>query len=789
MDLLAAITSDPTVVPLWAVLLFAVGMYPVGMLFGCSACCQSCRRCCRDYVEQVVVDFSLAGDGEHVVAENGFTITDMSNFSQSVDTSTNGYRQRAPVLIAEGDTSGARAILEKELIPGTEVDGFLGEYSLFRVRTFVDGPDDLAHISVAVGTVDNAWEDGETVTITGRDTTTVEAAVATVRLAFAPEACAYRPELVVTNPGQYAKVAAADLRIDCLADEGSVIFDVSGQIGTEPEPCSPCQFTVARSVYHPASYRLNECGYGVGGADERSFLSVAVGLTASGPQAAYLCSLPRVATVETDWIGIGGSNCNCETTYTIDPDQQDCIPFSAWTSSSSCACTPPITGLVSLAATSCWGSGFAGQAVQPSGQVGVDEGPITEVEITNPGSGYAVLGRVAPTISVGGGTGSGATFSVTLAEENSLNPWALPAGCESAYIPQWRIQSVAVTAAGTGYVNGQALTATVSSPGVEVLAASLTVTTLIEEPTLTASVAGGSGASLAITYDEWGAAAEGYWKVASVSVTSGGTGYTDGTAVDFTLGTGDVAYLGVMPTATVTTTRAAPTLGLFGGTGTSAVLSVSVASNGTTPATWGISSVTITDGGAGYLANDILDISLGSGDVETDAATVRVATVDGSGAILTISIDDAGDYWNDTGVIASVTVDFQAFLQKNEGKIDAVVVNTVFGATGGIYYEEDASEPAIVADVTVTITQQDPSDGTGAEITATVDDDPASDTFGQIVGLTIDDGGTGYIAGLDGVGIGPGGYYASMFSDCGLTYTGPIVTRACPDYTAEITLQ
>lgn len=32
MDLLAAIASDPTALPLWGVLLLAVGMYPFGMM-------------------------------------------------------------------------------------------------------------------------------------------------------------------------------------------------------------------------------------------------------------------------------------------------------------------------------------------------------------------------------------------------------------------------------------------------------------------------------------------------------------------------------------------------------------------------------------------------------------------------------------------------------------------------------------------------------------------------------------------------------------------------------------
>ena len=68
MDILAALASDPTALPLWAVLAFAASMYPVGMLFGCQSCCQVCQSCCRDEVGQVVIDFALEGTGEQLVA-------------------------------------------------------------------------------------------------------------------------------------------------------------------------------------------------------------------------------------------------------------------------------------------------------------------------------------------------------------------------------------------------------------------------------------------------------------------------------------------------------------------------------------------------------------------------------------------------------------------------------------------------------------------------------------------------------------------------------------------------
>jgi len=45
VDLLALIAAEPTLIPLWLVLAFAAGMYPVGMLFSCTPCCSPCSAC------------------------------------------------------------------------------------------------------------------------------------------------------------------------------------------------------------------------------------------------------------------------------------------------------------------------------------------------------------------------------------------------------------------------------------------------------------------------------------------------------------------------------------------------------------------------------------------------------------------------------------------------------------------------------------------------------------------------------------------------------------------------
>jgi len=59
VDILAAIASDPSSLPLWLVLAFAAGMYPVGMLFSCTPCCNPCSLCNEGSLpETVTVTFS-----------------------------------------------------------------------------------------------------------------------------------------------------------------------------------------------------------------------------------------------------------------------------------------------------------------------------------------------------------------------------------------------------------------------------------------------------------------------------------------------------------------------------------------------------------------------------------------------------------------------------------------------------------------------------------------------------------------------------------------------------------
>lgn len=293
---------------------------------------------------------------------------------------------------------------------------------------------------------------------------------------------------------------------------------------------------------------------------------------------------------------------------------------------------------IGLSFSSCFGSGAAGRILEPGGVAGTDDGPISSVSLTNAGSGYARLGRVAPTITASGG-GTGATLAVVLETAK-----------DACNIDYWSVSSVTVSAGGTGYTDGEPVTFTEASGDSVDAGASGTINTVRVEPTVSASVFSfaGSGATLTPTL-------------------------TQGT--DF---------------------------------------------NGKT--VWSVDSMTIDDPGAYYEVYDSVSVTPDDGTTSSFFYG-SVSSVDGNGGITGIDIYGAGEFYKATDEVESVTV-----------------------TGGGVYYREDPEEEPYVAAVTVTITQSYPSDGTGGVIAASVDDDPESETFGKLSGLSISNAGDDYLA-------------------------------------------
>jgi len=117
----------------------------------------------------------------------------------------------------------------------------------------------------------------------------------------------------------------------------------------------------------------------------------------------------------------------------------------------------------------------------------------------------------------------------------------LDAQCRS-----YKIASVAVSG-GTGYVDGTKLT--VASDGQVVTPAVLTLANKRSAPTITATVAGGTGAVLAVSLTSSGSPP--VWGVSGVSVTEAGSGYADGAAVTFNVAAGDVVLTAASATINV----------------------------------------------------------------------------------------------------------------------------------------------------------------------------------------------------------------------------------------------
>jgi hypothetical protein len=238
------------------------------------------------------------------------------------------------------------------------------------------------------------------------------------------------------------------------------------------------------------------------------------------------------------------------------------------------------------------------------------------------------------------------------------------------------------------------------------------------EPTIT----GDSNSTVTFTLaEEAGDCDWPYWRIASAAVVDGGDegSYTDNQQFYLYYGP---EVMEVSPAyLRVRTVRAAPTIvaDLSGAIGTGGALSVNLSAGTDLDGRdiWGVDTLSIDTAGTGYVVDDPIAFVVTDGQ-ESYSAFGRVTSVGGSGEITGYVIDSPGEYFKDTGVADIIVVD-----------------------DGGVYYEEDPTEPALLADVTATV---DGGGGTGATFTISIDDDPESPTFGSLTGIALDDGGDDY---------------------------------------------
>ncbi len=260
----------------------------------------------------------------------------------------------------------------------------------------------------------------------------------------------------------------------------------------------------------------------------------------------------------------------------------------------------------------------------------------------------------------------------------------------------------------------------------------------LTEPTLSLSAPGGTGAVLTVTkytpFGEW-------FRIDSIAVADGGSGYTDNSQVIITLGENDEAFpQQATPDIRIRTMRPPndewtmtqwmyipwlETWEQIPMVGTGLVISLTLAPTYEGSPFYNASSVNVVAGGSGYSVGEFLGVDAveqgTEGGESVYGAFLEITSVGPGGAVTGFGILEAGRFAGiDTGVIHSIE----------------------FGSWRGAYRKRVGQ----ACNVTVAVTQQPPSNGSGAIITAVIQNDPTKNGFGTITGLTVVNGGENYVA-------------------------------------------
>ena len=343
------------------------------------------------------------------------------------------------------------------------------------------------------------------------------------------------------------------------------------------------------------------------------------------------------------------------------------------------------------------GSGATFQAI-------VQNGFVSEVFVTNPGTGYEV-GDQVQLLFTGGGTDSGAELLAVLSggELNSIvvtsggtgytvaplvSIGAPPAGgtqaTATATISGGTITGIALTNAGAGYTSAPVVTLNVGGGAVGTPTVSSGT-----GATATTTISGGS-----VTVVNLGAGGSGYTSIPLVTISGGG-----GTGATATATISGGAVTGFVLTSGGTGYTSAPTVAFSGGA---------------------VSSIAVTAGGAGYGGTPVVTIS-----APAAGGTQATATATESGGVITsITMTNIG-----SGYIGTPTVTITA--PGNGGSAYAVIVA---GSLSSIKIVNGGTGFSSTAPPTLTLTG---GGGSGATATATV-------TSGVITTVTVTANGTGY---------------------------------------------
>ena len=404
-----------------------------------------------------------------------------------------------------------------------------------------------------------------------------------------------------------------------------------------------------------------------------------------------------------------------------------------------------------LSFSACYGSGATGFATAPGGYFDAtaehasNVGPLSALTLSGGGSGYAILGRVAPTLTATADTGSGAELTVVLSTAKDA--------CDVDY---WSVASVTIDKAGLGAVEGTPVTIALGEGDTAAAFAAATLHTARTIPTCTATPTTGSGATLTVTMrvknDYYGTPiVPAVWEIDEITFSAPGSGYEDESfaTIGFNGDTTEVSPGYVL----IRTVRTTPTISATfpGGSGAAISLTVTYSS----ARFWVITAATVTSGGTGYTDGDYATIVLGLNDhvssVGNDASLVAVVA---GGVITGVNVNYSGGYYKGTGEIESVVAAFAGggvpgypeTFQRGEYYESDGAIASISIESGGAYYHSSAEAEPYVAAVTVGISQTSPSNGTGAVIAAVVESNTSSANFGKIKTLSVSAGGSGYLA-------------------------------------------
>ncbi len=264
---------------------------------------------------------------------------------------------------------------------------------------------------------------------------------------------------------------------------------------------------------------------------------------------------------------------------------------------------------------------------------GTPSAAFNSVLVSNGGSGYTRLPSVA--LTGGGGARATANASMKIERVYVVNPGSgyktAPlirltsegAGASATAMTDLSVSAVQVALGGSGYSMGSVATATISSgglytPGVRTIsfgnAAANRYPTATQTPAVTLSGGGGTGATATAVMAGAGATR----RVASITVTNPGSGYTTPPTVTIAAATGTGAISATLPVAT--TASIAPTVTFPAPVG-GAAATATVQFNASTGVVTGL---TLTNAGRGYSAAPVP--SFVGGTVSTAAVASTTIT-------------------------------------------------------------------------------------------------------------------------------------------------------------------